>query len=155
MGDVTNGWNISEGSWAAAVAYASEASDALEDGAYVRVGQTPDSASSTSAELHFYASAINRPPAWHYPFTETIDDIDRAVAYIGRSWHHPETGFVEFEVQLPAAAAALLADFEGGVADFDEVALEQEIAVVMRGTQADMEWVKQEFERLFRFVEQR
>jgi len=149
MSDEIKGWNMSEAQWDRLVARAAGNTDALEDGAYV---DTADANGEGTAIL-FYASALNKPPAWHYPFTETSRRGNRPVAYVGRAWRHEPTGYVEFEISLTAAAQALFADFEGGASDLDDLALEQAVESAVGGTPADREWLLREYSRLHRFAQ--
>ena len=85
--------------------------DVLEDGAYARVEAHPQTG---EAELAFYATALNKPSGWAFPFLEDIPGSRTRGASVGRAWHEPETGFVQFGVELFAAAQALAADYESG-----------------------------------------
>ena len=143
MADQSAVWNLTEVQWAAACERARR--DALDDGAYVRMNPDP---TSGRPSLDFYATALNAPPAWHYPFLEPIPESDRRGAYVGRAWHEAETGFVQFEVTVLAAAQSLRADYESGTADLDYVAYEQAVDQVVRGTPADEAWLRDEFARL-------
>ena len=64
------------------------------------------------------------------------------------AWHEPETGFVHFEVSIPAAAQSLRAAYESGTADLDYVAYEQAVDQAVRGTPGDETWLHREFARL-------
>ncbi len=143
MDDELTVWNLTEVQWAAACERAQR--DALDDGAYVRA--VPDSATGRLS-LDFYATPLNAPPGWPYPFLEAIPDTRRQGAYIGRAWHEWETGFVQFTVTLLAAAQALSAAYESGTEDLDYVAYEQAVDQAVRGTPADVAWLHREFARL-------
>ena len=148
MAEESPSWNLTDAQWAAV--YARARRDALDDGAYVRAA--PDPATGRPG-LDFYATPLNAPPGWRYPFLESIPDTSRLGAYVGRAWHEPATGFVQFEVILPAAAQALRADYESGAADLDYVAYEQAMDQAVRGTPADEAWLRREFARLVRLAE--
>ena len=148
LGDQANGWNLTAAEWANLVAGAGRSLDILEDGAFVRVGKSPDG----GTELRFYASALNKPDGWRYGFTESLPRIARPVASIGRAWHHAATGFVEFEVKIDAAAQSLVADYEGGAGDFDDATFEQEVDRALKGTPGDRGWLVREFDWLTRMA---
>jgi hypothetical protein len=149
MSEEVKGWNMSEAEWARLVARATANVDVLEDGAYVGIATGADG----GTDLLFYASALNKPPAWHYPFTEPSPRGNRPVAYVGRAWRDQPTGYVEFEVMLTAAAEALQADFEGGASDLDDLGFEQAMESAVRGTPADHEWLIGEYQRLVRLAQ--
>lgn len=136
-------WNLDAGQWEALVRRARANADALEDGAYVRVDTE-----TGGAELVFYATALNRPTGWAYPFLEAISGSRQPGASVGRAWHEAATGFVQFEVAVVAAAQALAADYESGASDLDWVTYEQAVEQAVRGTAADGRWLHQEFGRL-------
>ena len=136
-------WNLDVGQWETLVRRARATGDALEDGAHVRVDTE-----TGGAELVFYATALNKPGGWAYPFLETISGSRRLGASVGRAWHEAETGFVQFEVAVVAAAQELAADYESGASDLDWVTYEQAVARAVRGTAADAGWLYQEFGRL-------
>ena len=140
-------WNLTEAQWTAACERARR--DALDDGAYVRT--VPDPATG-HVGLDFYATTLNAPPSWPYPFLEPVPGADRPGAYVGRAWHEPETGFVLFEVTILAAAQSLRADYESGTVDLDYVAYEQAVDQAVRGTPGDAAWLHHEFARLLRVV---
>lgn len=144
MGDIENGWNLTEAAWSKLIDRAKGNADVLEDGAHVRA--TPST--GDGVELWFYASVLNKPAGWRYAFVETIGGTSRHVARVGRAWRHAATGFVEFDVEIDAAGRALAADYEGGVGDFDDATFEQEVDRAIRGTEADRDWLKREFDRL-------
>ena len=136
-------WNLDNGQWESLVRRAQASADALEDGAYVRVDtQTGE------PEMVFYATALNRPAGWAYPFLEAISGSRQLGASVGRAWHEGATGFVQFEVAVVAAAQELAADYESGASDLDWVTYEQAVAQAVRGTAADAAWLYQEFGRL-------
>ena len=143
MADESAVWNLTEAQWAAACERAE--SDALDDGALVRASPEP---ASGRVSLDFYATPLNAPLAWSYPFLEPIPGTDRLGAYVGRAWHEAETGFVQFEVTILAAAQSLRADYESGTADLDYVTYEQAVEQAVRGTAADEAWLHHEFARL-------
>ena len=143
MADESPVWNLTEAQWSAVCERARR--DALDDGAYVRAVPDPPTG---HLSLDFYATPLNAPPAWHYPFLEPVPGTGRLGAYVGRAWHEPETGFVQFEVSIPAAAQALFAAYESGTADLDYVAYEQAVDQAVRGTPADEAWLHHEFARL-------
>ena len=136
-------WNLDAGQWESLVQRARARGDALEDGAYARV----DTGTGTS-ELVFYATALNKPSGWAYPFLEAVVGSQRLGASVGRAWHEAETGFVQFEVTVVAAAQELAADYESGASDLDWVTYEQAVAQAVRGTAADATWLYREFGRL-------
>ena len=144
MGDQVNGWNLTEAEWKALVDAAGKSLDVLEDGAFVRAAQSAEG----GTELRFYATALNKPEGWRHAFNEQIPRITRRVASIGRARHDVATGFVEFDVEVEAAAQALIADYEGGAGDFNDFAIEDEIDRALLGTPADRAWLIQEFDRL-------
>lgn len=137
-------WNLDSGQWAALVRRAAGA-DALEDGAYVRVEAIQETG---SPELAFYATPLNKPPGWNYPFLEEVPGGYPRGALVGRAWHEPATGFAQFEVTLAAAAQALAADYESGASDLDFVTYEQAVEQAVRGTPGDLAWLHGEFGRL-------
>lgn len=145
MAEETPVWNLDAQQWSALRERAQNTPDALEDGAYVRAIPNPDTG---APELCFYATAANAPPAWHYPFFEDIPGSRKKAALVGRAWHEVETGFVQFEVEILAAAQALSADYESGVSDLDYVTYEQAVEQAVRGTGVDLAWLIGEFARL-------
>ena len=145
MSEETPVWNLDGRQWEALAERARGSTDALEDGAYVRVEANPDSGQT---EMEFYATALNRPEGWRYPFLEPIPGVGTRGALVGRAWHEAETGFVQFLVTVTAAAQALSADYESGVSDLDYVAYEQAVEQAVRGTPADLDWLHREFGRL-------
>lgn len=145
MTDETRTWNLTGPQWEALRARAASSADALEDGAYVRA-TTEDEASPP--ELHFFATALNKPAEWRYPFAEPIPGSRTAGAFVGRAWHEAATGFVHFEVIVYAAAQAVRADYESGASDLDYVTYEQEVERAVRGTSAEAAWLEREFGRL-------
>lgn len=156
MTDQTNAlpvWNLDADRWETLAVHASASGDALEDGAFARPDRSPEtrgieSLETGGIEIGFYATALNKPAGWKYPFLEQIPRSRRLGAYVGRAWHETETGFVQFEVALPAAASALAADYESGASDLDFVTYEQAVEAAMRGTPADYLWLHAEFGRL-------
>lgn len=138
-------WNLTEEQWRAIQDRAELTADALEDGAYVR---SAAGEGGEMEELHFYATGLNKPDDWRFPFAEDIPGSSAAGAFIGRAWHDPATGFVHFEVVVYAAAQAVRADYESGVGDLDYVTYEQEVERAIAGTQADKAWLAHEFGRL-------
>jgi len=138
-------WNIEGRRWDLLVQRAASGADALEDGAFARLERRPETG---EWEIGFYATALNKPEQWNYPFLEAIPGSQDTGAYIGRAWHEASTGFVQFEVVLPAAAQALAADYESGASDLDFVTYEQAVELAMRGTPADLAWLHREFGRL-------
>ncbi len=136
-------WNLDAGQWEALVRRARATADALEDGAYVRVDTK-----TGGAELAFYATALNKPAGWAYPFLEAIAGTRHLGASVGRAWHEAATGFVQFEVAVVAAAQALAADYESGASDLDWVTYEQAVAQAVQGTAAEAAWLWGEFGRL-------
>ena len=140
-------WNLNIGQWETLIRRARASGDALEDGAYVRVD-----IEMGAAELVFYATALNKPAGWAYPFLEAVTGSRRLGASVGRAWHEAATGFVQFEVAVVAAAQELAADYESGASDLDWVTYEQEVARAVRGTAADAAWLYREFGRLATLV---
>lgn len=138
-------WNLDPARWEALVRKAQSGPDVLEDGAYARAEAHPQTG---AAELAFYATALNKPSGWAYPFLEDIPGSRTRGASVGRAWHEPETGFVQFGVELFAAAQALAADYESGASDLDFVTYEQAVEQAVRGTPADAAWLEREFGRL-------
>ena len=126
------------------VRQAATSSDALEDGAFARASLSPEAAT----EIGFYATALSKPPGWNYPFLEAVPGSRQLGAFVGRAWHQSETGFVQFEIAIFAAAQALAADYESGASDLDFVTYEQAVEQAMRGTPADLAWLHHEFGRL-------
>ncbi len=141
MTDTNPAWNLTLGEWQRLADRCATTNDALEDGAYVRVD-------APAEELHFYATPFSKPAGWHYPFLEPIPDVRPLGAYIGQARHDATTGRVGFEVVLYAAAQALRADYESDVSDLDYVTYEQAVEQAVRGTDADLAWLHQEFGRL-------
>ncbi|MGI4788095.1 MAG: hypothetical protein ACRYFS_04515 [Janthinobacterium lividum] len=138
-------WNLSLGQWEAILMQARSSLDALEDGASVRVERNGE---AEQDELTFFAAALNKPFGWSYPFLEAIPHSVVRGASIGRAWHDADTGLVQFEVSLPAAAQELAADYESGASDLDFVTYEQAVEQAVRGTAYDLAWLHQEFGRL-------
>ena len=136
-------WNLDAGQWEALVYRARAGADALEDGAYVRV-----ETQTGEPEMVFYATTLNKPAGWAYPFLEPIAGSRQSGASVGRAWHEGATGFVQFEVVVVAAAQALAADYESGASDLDWVTYEQAVAQAVRGTAAEASWLYREFGRL-------
>ncbi len=136
-------WNLTERQWETLIARVRANADALEDGAFARLGSQDD-----GMELNFYASALSKPRGWRFPFAEDVPGTRARGALIGRAWHDAATGFVHFETIIPAAAQALRADYESGVDDLDYVAYEQAAEQAMAGTPADADWLEAEFARL-------
>lgn len=146
----TRTWNITQEQWEALRARAASNPDALEDGAYVRAATDEETG---LPELHFYATPLNKPGDWRYPFADEIPRSRQMGAFIGRVWHTPETGFIHFEVVLYAAAQAVTADYESGVSDLDYVTYEQAVERALRGTAIEARWLEQEFARLARVAQ--
>lgn len=142
-------WNLSAGQWEALAHRVSGSADVLEDGAYVRVEAGQEAG---TAEMSFYATALNKPAGFAYPFLETVPRSRALGASVGRAWHEVATGFVQFEVALYAAAQALAAEYESGTSDLDFVTYEQAVERAVRGTPADMTWLHREFGRLMRLT---
>jgi hypothetical protein len=138
-------WNLDTAQWEAIIRQAQSNANALEDGAAVRAEQE---AETRQHELVFFATALNKPFGWTYPFLETIPRSQVRGASIGRAWYEADTGFVHFEVALLAAAQELAADYESGASDLDFVTYEQAAEQAVRGTPADLAWLHQEFGRL-------
>lgn len=138
-------WNLSGDEWAALTARARAKSDVLEDGAFVRA----EIALEVPC-LVFYATPLNKPDGWTYPFLEDIANARTRGAEIGRVWHETDTGFVQFVIALVAAAQELAADYESGASDLDWVTYEQAVAAAVQGTPADAAWLRREFARLVR-----
>lgn len=148
MTDETQTWNLTPEQWDGLLARVRATNDALEDGALARVQAD---GGADSPELHFYATPLNKPPDWRFPFLEPVPGSSQPGAFIGRAWHEAATGFVQFEVFLPAAAQALQADYESGVDDLDYVAYEQAVERAVRGTDKEAAWLTNEFARLARW----
>ena len=144
MTEETPNWNLNAGQWEAVVRRAQTGPDALADGAFVR---TESGNATESAELVFFATALNKPLGWGYPFLEDIPASRTRGALIGRAWRDA-SGAVEFEVMLPAAAQTIAADYESGASDLDFVTYEQAALQAVRGTPSDLAWLHSEFGRL-------
>ncbi len=140
----TPNWNLSTAQWNAVVRRAQAGPDTLADGAFVRL---EDSAETEQTELIFFATALNKPLGWGYPFLEDIPRSRTRGALIGRAWRDA-AGSVQFEVVLPAAAQAIAADYESGASDLDFVTYEQAVEQAVRGTPNDLAWLHGEFGRL-------
>ena len=138
-------WSLDAAQWEAILRRAATHPNVLEDSAAVQV---EPSGGDGSEELTFFATALNKPSAWAYPFLEPIPRSRTLGASVGRAWHEPGTGRVQFEVALLAAAQALAADYESGASDLDFVTYEQAAEEAVRGTPADLAWLHQEFGRL-------
>ena len=141
----TPAWSLSAAQWKAILTQAQGSLDALGDGAAVRVERN---AETEQDELVFFAAALNKPFGWSYPFLEAIPRSSVRGASIGRAWQDIDTGVIQFEVSLPAAAQELAADYESGASDLDFVTYEQAVEQAVRGTPADLAWLHQEFGRL-------
>ena len=139
----TPNWSLSAGQWEAVVHRAQAGPDALADGAFVRT----EAGNETEPALVFFATALNKPLGWGYPFLEDIPASRTRGASIGRAWRDA-SGAVEFEVMLPAAAQAIAADYESGASDLDFVTYEQAVEQAIRGTPSDLAWLHGEFGRL-------
>lgn len=133
-------WSLDAAQWEAIRRRASSRPDCLPGGAWVRAGE--------SGELLFYAASSNKPQGWAYPFLEDVPQSKMRGALIGTARREAEAGWVAFEVFLPAAAAALAADYESGASDLDFVSYEQAVESAVRGTPSDLAWLHQEFGRL-------
>ena len=137
--------------WDAVVRQASAGTDTLADGAFVRL-ETNEQSGQT--ELLLFATTLNKPLGWGYPFLEDIPQSKNLPqgrtrgALIGRVWHDALTGQVQFEVVLPAAAQAIAADYESGASDLDFVTYEQAVEAAVRGTPSDLAWLHGEFGHL-------
>jgi hypothetical protein len=148
-------WNLDAAQWDAILERAAAPPDALADGAFVgveiaggeSVGVESD-ADTSQRELVFFATALNKPSGWAYPFLESVPRSKDFGASIGRVWRDPDTGLIQFEVSLLAAAQELAADYESGASDLDFVTYEQAVEQAVRGTPADLAWLHQEFGRL-------
>ena len=141
----TPNWNLSAAQWEAIARRASAGPDTLADGAFVRVEASPQIG---QAELLFFATALNKPLGWGYPFLEDIPQSRTRGALIGRVWQEALTGQITFEVVLPAAAQAIAADYESGASDLDFVTYEQAVEAAVRGTPNDLAWLHGEFGHL-------
>ena len=91
-------WNLDAAQWKTLIQKASGSGDALEDGAFAQADYRPETG---AIEIGFYATALNKPTGWNYPFLEKVPGSRRLGAFVGRAWHESETGFVHFEVALP------------------------------------------------------
>lgn len=134
-------YNLTPAQWAAVFARAEGSTDALEDGAFVRVEDDV---------LVFYASPLNKPNVWRLPFAEPVPGTRQTGAMVGQAAYDPATGFVELLPTVYAAAQAVTADYESDVGDMDYVAYENAVADAVRGTPADAAWLHAEFGRLVR-----
>ncbi len=141
----TPNWNLSSEQWDAVVRRAQAGWDTLADGAFVRVEASAD---TEQAELVFFATTLNKPLGWGYPFLEDIPQAKTPGAVIGRAWRDPDASQVAFEVMLPAAAQAIAADYESGASDLDFVTYEQAVDQAVRGTPRELAWLHGEFGRL-------
>ena len=146
----TPNWSLSAPQWEAVVRRAQAGPDSLADGAFVRGEASADTEQTDTeqTELIFFATALNKPLGWGYPFLEDIPQARTRGAVIGRAWRDGDTERVAFEVTLPAAAQALAADYESGTSDLDFVAYEQAVEQAVRGTPNDLAWLHGEFGRL-------
>jgi len=142
-------WNITNSQWEQLAAAVRASRDPLEDGALALVERH---AETNSDVIVFYATSLNKPAGWPYAFPENIPISRKQVASIGRAWFEGETGFVQFEVALYAAAQALAADYEGGAGDYDEVSYELALQQSVQGRPEDEHWLKAEFARLSKLV---
>ncbi len=142
-------WNLEAAQWDAILRRVHHP-NALADGAFVGVENRDDTGQSgiSQSELIFFATALNKPSGWAYPFLEAVPRRSGLGASIGRVWHDLETGLVHFEVALLAAAQELAADYESGASDLDFVTYEQAVEQAVRGTPNDLAWLHQEFGRL-------
>lgn len=138
-------WNLETAQWNAILRRASSHQNALEDSAAVRI---EPSGGDGPEELVFFATALNKPFGWRYPFLEAIPRFPAFGASVGRVWHEADTGLVQFEVALLAAAQELAADYESGASDLDFVTYEQAVEQAVHGTSAELAWLHQEFGRL-------
>jgi len=135
-------WNLNAAQWEAVVRRASAGPDTLADGAFVRAEA---SGQAGPTELLFFATALNKPLGWGYPFLEDIPQSRTRGALIGRVWQEVGPDHIQFEVMLPAAAQALAADYESGASDLDFVTYEQAVEAAVRGTASDLAWLHGEF----------
>ncbi len=138
-------WNLDAPQWEAILGRAAIHPEALADGAFVGFDSSAD---PNSRELVFFATALNKPSGWAYPFLEAVPRSKTLGASIGRVWRDLDTGLVQFEVSLLAAAQELAADYESGASDLDFVTYEQAVEQAVHGTPADLAWLHQEFGRL-------
>jgi hypothetical protein len=143
-------WTLDAAQWDAILGRAAAYSDALADGAFVgvEIAGVERDADAGQRELVFFATALNKPSGWAYPFLESVPHGKDFGASIGRVWRDPDTGLIQFEVSLLAAAQELAADYESGASDLDFVTYEQAVEQAVRGTPNDLAWLHQEFGRL-------
>jgi hypothetical protein len=130
-------------SWDAIVSRVQATRDFLEDGAIARV--STDSQSQEN-EIHVYATELNKPRDWNYPFLEEIPHCTRHGALVGIVRFTGSSA--DAEVIIPAAAASLRADYESGANDMDYTEYERAVADAVRGDEADRTWLKREVARL-------
>jgi hypothetical protein len=136
--------NLSTTEWKDLLAWTEQSVDRLEDGAIAAV----DRYDPENPEIRMYASALNKPVGWNYPFLDEQEGCDRAVETIGRAYRDSSAGLVRLEVVIPAAAQAIRADYESGTADLDYVAYEQAVDRAVNGRPEDLNWLDAEYRRL-------
>jgi len=136
--------NLSVAEWNALVDWTAQSIDRLEDGAIATV----DLYDPQNPEIQFYASALNKPKGWTYPFLSEHNGYKREVETIGRAYRDGLSGMVQLEVVIPAAAQAIKADYESGTADLDYVAYEQAVEKAIEGGPEDLKWLDSEYRRL-------
>jgi hypothetical protein len=136
--------NLSATEWNALIEWTEKSVDRLEDGAIAAV----DRYDPEHPEIRIYASQLNKPAGWNYPFLDEQDGCDRAVETIGRAYRDDQAGLVRLEVVIPAAAQAIRADYESGTADLDYVAYEQAVERAVNGRPEDLDWLDAEYRRL-------
>lgn len=143
--------NLSPAEWESLVSWVTSTGDPLEDGAIAQL--EPDFGVTMS--IVFYASSLNKPRGWRYPFLSMLPNQMRPVELVGRAWRDGTVDLVRLEVENSAAAQAIRADYESGVADMDYVAYEQAVEMVITGKPADAEWLDEEYRRLLHLFRSR
>ena len=136
--------NLSVAEWNGLIEWTALSIDRLEDGAIATV----DRYEPQNPEIRFYASGLNKPKGWTYPFLDEQRGCKRPVETVGRAFRNEATELVQLEVVIPAAAQAIRADYESGTADLDYVAYEQAVERAIEGKPEDMEWLDSEYRRL-------
>ena len=144
MNDVEPIRNLSAADWNNLVDWTAQSIDRLEDGAIATV----DLYDPQNPEIRFYASALNKPKGWTYPFLDEQKGCKRPVETIGRAYRDNASEMVQLEVLIPAAAQAIKADYESGTADLDYVAYEQAVDRAIEGRSEDLLWLDAEYRRL-------
>jgi hypothetical protein len=134
--------SLSAEEWKSLLDWVGTTQDPLEDGAIARRSEDAEPA------IDFYASAINKPKVWRYPFLEELPGYERPVEMVGRAWREDESDAIKMEAVNMAAAKAVTADYESGTEAMDDIEYERTVESALAGTPEDGEWLDGEYRRL-------